>query len=123
MKKHSRFLDSLLDILLTLPRLFGLVSKITSLIEYEAYVAKRSIVSLCVLLVVSIALLSGTWICILGVLLLYFLSLKITLLSALLILLVINLFMLIILAVLALQAKNRVTFPATRHLIRHSFRE
>lgn len=120
-KKKSHFTDTMFNILLALPRIFNLVTRITSLVEYEAHLAKRSVVSLIVLLITSIVILTCTWLCVLGALLMYFLSLKATLLTSLLLLIVINLFVLIIISMLAMRAKNRMTFPVTRDLIKHTF--
>jgi hypothetical protein len=96
---------------------FKLFRDITILASAEARLARASAANLIIMVFVLGALLTCTWLTLLGLLIAYLLSIKISLVFALASAVVINLFLLMIVLLIMLKLKSNLFFPATRKQI------
>lgn len=110
--------------------IFKLFRDITQLASAEARLARASAANLILLVFVMGALLTTTWLTMLGLLVAYLVSIKISLLLALASAVVLNLLLLVIVLLIMLKLKSNLFFPATRRqlsrtkkIIKETYRE
>jgi hypothetical protein len=117
MAKHKKLSlgKALMTFIMIAPSIFNIITKTISLIGSEARLAGRSFVLLIILAVMMGALLTATWVGLLGLLIIYLLSLGWSLLAAAALTLAINILFMLFIAFYAARAKNNLTFPETRH--------
>lgn len=116
-KKH--YLRNIVNFLMVIPSVFGLFTGLLSLIESEASSAKRSIGNLIILFSLFSILLLTTWFSLLGLLLLYLLSIPLSYLASFGIIFGLNLLLLIIVLWMIVVTKRQLFFPTTRAMIRN----
>jgi len=118
-KKKSFFTATVIKLLFFLPTLFGFVGNFFALVEIEARLAGRNLVTLLVLYLMLGSLLTSLWLCLLGLLFLYLITVQSSWALGLMIILVFNLLFLIIIGIIMIRLKNNLLFPETRNLLRH----
>ncbi len=117
-KKKSRRGIHLLRLVLLLPSIVSVISKITKLIHYEARQASQSIGVLIAFAVIFAVISFSAWLCVLAIVLMYLLSLHVSVLLSLSALLGLNLLILIICCFVMAGAKKKLSFPITRQKVR-----
>lgn len=121
-KKKSTISKTILGLLIGLPSLISLVTKIITLIGLEARLAGRSLMSIIILSIIFALLITTTWSCLLIILFLYLIALTWTPLQALIIILSLNLILLIFVASSIAKFKKKLLFPETRRRVKHARR-
>ena len=121
-KKKSNISKAILNLVLMVPNLFSFVKNIISLAGLEARLAGRSIILIIVLSLLSVCVLTSTWLCMLGFVFLYLYSLKMSLLFCMFVIFMMNILLLLIISMLLCKYKNNLSFPATRRQIRKKIR-
>lgn len=116
--KKSFLSKIILDTSMIIFSLFNVVPKIIYLIESEARLAKKNLVSLIILFLIAAAFITSIWLCILAMGFIYLISLHLSLLVSLSIIILINILLLIITCLLISRAKHQISFPETRHLLK-----
>jgi hypothetical protein len=107
--------------LILVPTFFSLFGKVIALVGLEARKAGKSITKLIVLAVMCGIVITSTWLCVLGLLAAYLISIQYTYTCIFTILIIVNLLILIILAKLMKQSSKYLFFPQTRMHIKNSF--
>ena len=118
-RKNNFLSKRLIELAIFVFSLFKLIPNIISLVEQEAASARRSLVSLLILYLIAGALLTSTWLCVLAMCFVYFISLHLSGLLSIFILVVINLLCLILIAMLFKHLWTGV--PRTLHAISLKF--
>lgn len=121
-KKKPTLGKALINLVLGIPVLLSLTKKIGTLVGYEARLAGRSILGMIMLILLSVILLSTTWLCLLAMLFVYLMSLHWSMQIILLTLVGVNVFILLIVFCLLIKHKKRLCFPETRYLLEETFR-
>ena len=116
-KKKKSFFLSVMQYVSVIPLLFKAMDGLFSLIKVEAYQAKKNIITLIILGLLLGIIAFSTWLCLLALLFIYFISIQFTLIESALILVLINLFLLILFGTKILFAK-KIFFPQTKQLIK-----
>lgn len=115
-KKKKPFSRILVGLLVAIPTLLHFFQNIGEIIKIEANQAGQNIVKILIIAVLSAFLLATTWLCVLGLLFLYFLSLQLSAMLSLFFILVVNIVLLFMLGLIALRLKHKLLFPMTRQL-------
>lgn len=118
-KKRWSLSSCAIDLIMIIFSLFRIVPDFICLIEKEAHLVKKSVVHILLLYLIAGTLLTAIWLCILGIFLLYFISLKLSPLLSMFIILTINILLLIITGLLIAKSKNNLSFKNTCDLIRN----
>lgn len=113
-KTHS-FIKAILNLLVVIPTILNVASKISTLLSYEGRLAGKSLVRILILTFFCAMLLTSTWICILIMLFHWFVE-YVSFQIALLFLILINLFLLTIIGIVIAKSGKNLTFPLTRKL-------
>ncbi len=110
MTKKQKFAPgkTIKNIIWLIPTLINLVSNITSLLRVRAFLAIRSAAVLLMLSVLFALVLASSWFCLLGMLMVYLLSIHLSWLASLLIVLLSNLLLLLVIIVAIKQAKKNM---------------
>jgi hypothetical protein len=111
-KNNGGFTNSVLSLIFLVPKLFSFVNNIGALVKAEAAHAKRNLILIVFLILISVILVTSTWMCLLGLLYLY-LTTHLTPIPSLAIVLAFNIFLLIIIALVIYLSKRNMFFPAT----------
>lgn len=114
-KKSSGWSDTLLNVLLVIPSIFNVISRFISCLEHDAWLAKRSIVRLVILIILSVMLVIGAWLSLCAIAFLW-LQTWLSALASLSILFASHVFLLLIVAILLSKTKNQILFTNTRSL-------
>lgn len=115
-KKQNKITGSILGLIFLIPKLFGLVGDVGRLIKDEAHHGARNIAIIIFLSFICAMLFTTTWVCLLTMLFFY-LSSKLSVMVALAIILLVNVLFMIIVALVILNLKKNIFFPATlKHL-------
>ena len=93
---------------------FKLLSGFKSLVTLEARLAKKSLVTIIILLVLMACLLAATWISLLALIVAALLSIHFSLLSSLALIVLLNIFLILVMGIAVLKLKNNLFFPVTR---------
>jgi hypothetical protein len=114
MAKNNKngFTNSVLSLVFLVPKLFSFVNNIGALIKAEAQHAKRNLILIVFLILISVILVTSTWLCLLGLLYLY-LTTHLAPIPSLTIVLAFNIFLLIIIGLVIYLSKRNLFFPAT----------
>lgn len=112
-EKKSPFSKTLLNLVLLIPNLISVALKLSSLVGREARLAGKSFIIIIGLAIFSACLFTSTWICMLGLLYIYFQSLLWSPAACLLIILLINILVLLIIGLIMYRMKNNLFFPET----------
>lgn len=99
---------------------FKLLSDMAQLVSLEAQLAKRSLVTIVILLIVLACLLMTTWMSLLALIVAFFLYLHFTLVTSVLIIVLLNIFLIIGVYAFILKLKEDLFFPVTRRQLRLS---
>jgi len=122
-KGHKRKSKSLklskiiLNVIFLLPTLYNLVGKIVALASYEAYLARRNLVKIIIIAIMSGIVLASIWLCLLAGCGLYFISIGLSYPLTFLVIILINILILIILSIMIKNAEKNLLFRATRNQI------
>jgi hypothetical protein len=116
-KKNNFVTRFIIDFLMIVSSLFKFIPNLIFILEFEATAAGKSLVSLLMLYLIAGTLLTSTWLCLLSICFIYFISLHLSWLLSLFIIVIINLLLLIITGLMILRAKNILSFPQTRHML------
>lgn len=106
------------DVIFLVPSLFFSFTNLTAILSAEAQLAVRSLIILVILCFVTAALITTAWLCLLGMLLTWLLSLHISLTVAFLILFGCNVLILIGVFLIINHYRHYLSFPATWHTLR-----
>lgn len=117
-KKNNFIMRSIIDLFTIVSSIFKFISNFMHVFEVEASEARKNLVLLILLLLVSLTLFVSIWVCLLLMCFLYFVSLHLSWMFSLAIIVILNILLLIITVLVMLRAKNNLSFPQTRHLIR-----
>lgn len=119
MKQSKRpYLSRILNLIMVIPTLFNMISNVGTLIEDDAKLAGKSLVSLIILYIFISVIFTSTWLCLLAMLFVYLIMLKLSWLAALSIIFILNLLLMTIIALIMLKVKDNLSFQSTRELIR-----
>lgn len=115
--KHTKltFNRIIRTLFIVIPSLFSLVGNIAVLLKIEARLAGKSLIILTVVLLGVFVLLITSWICVLSMALIYFISLHWSLLYSLFMVFLINIVLLAILGFIICRVKQNLSFPETRY--------
>jgi hypothetical protein len=114
-KKRSRWKESALNLLLVLPSILNIATHFLASLEYDAYIAKKSLFTLTLLFLFTFILLICTWVCFNIIIFLVFIKWLSTF-CALGLILAIHLILLLCMARQISKMKDGLTFPHTREL-------
>lgn len=117
-KKNRKSIKSLLSFLLVVPVVIHFINNIGLLIKSEAQNSIRNAIILMLLFLFIASLITTTWICLLSILFIYFISLHMSWILSLVIILCLNLVVMLILFLFALTVKRKIGFPETNKLLR-----
>ena|SRR5436190_16740552 len=109
------------DVIFMVPSLFFSVTNLTAIISAEAQLAIRSVILLAILCLLAAALLTTAWLCLLGMLFTWLLTLHLSLVISFLILFFCNVFLLLIITFAISYYRRYLSFPATSNMIRKFF--
>jgi hypothetical protein len=122
-KRKPGFSKAILNLIILVPTIFSLFSKIFALVGLEARLAGRSLVTILILAILFGMVLTTTWLCVLSLLLVYLIT-QMSLVLSLGIIIAINLFLLLVIAFAMSKMKNNLSFPVIRrHFSRHASEE
>lgn len=121
-KKKPTLGKAILNLIVLVPTFVSILGKITTLVEFEAHMAGKSLIRLIVLSVVFGTLLTATWIGVLAILFSYLQSLLLTPLLSLFIILLLNIVLLIIIGFCLSSTKKNLLFPEIRNQLRYLHR-
>ncbi|GEM_PF-2138965 len=116
-KKQGTFFKTIINLAMTFSGLFGLVNTAIKIIKYELHVAGKNIGYILFLGLVLLCLLLSAWLCIQGLLFLYFISLPLRPTLSVAIILAINILLLIVTLIAITKCKKHLLFPNTRRLL------
>jgi flagellar biosynthesis protein FlhB len=125
---HKRKSESLslvkiiLNAALLLPTLYNLVGKVFTLAAYEARLARKSLIKIIIIAIISGIVLASTWLCLLAAYGLYLISIGLSYTLTLLVIILINILILAILGIIIKDAEKNLLFRATRSQIRQAFK-
>jgi len=105
------------DIIFMVPSLFFSVSHLTATISAEAQLAIRSLVVIVVLCFMTATLLTAAWLCLLGMLLTWMISIQLSLIVSFLILFVCNIILLGLILFLINRYRRDLEFSETKHIV------
>lgn len=114
-KKTSTWRHAIINLLLVVPSVLNLASNFVSYLEYEARLAKKSIITLIILFGLAIVLSLSSWAClwiIIFLSLINYLSVMITMA----IIFIIHMVLLVIVMLWISKTKNNLLFTNTRQL-------
>lgn len=117
-KKYSisRFFTKMF---MLVPNLISLAFHMTELIGAESRIAVKSIILIIMLSAIFGCLLVASWLCLMGVVCVYLVSLQLSWMSSLLIIFSLNILILIFIGIYIIRVKERLFFPATRYQVRN----
>jgi hypothetical protein len=118
-KKSSGFSGTILKLVLLATNVFGFVENITAVVRSEACRIGKSVLVLMVLSFLLSSILICTWISLLGMLLVYYLSLHWSLLFSLSMILLLNIIFLAIIGLILSRVKNSLLSPLGRNQLRN----
>lgn len=121
-KKKPTLSKAILNLIFLVPTFFSILSKIATLVEFEARLAGKSLIRLIVLSIVFGTLLTATWLGVLAVLFSYLQSLLLTPLLSLFIILLLNIVLLVIIGFCLNSTKKNLLFPEIRNQLRYLHR-
>lgn len=98
--------------------LFRIIPNLIFLVKLEAEIAKKNIISLIILCLIAWSLITTTWLCVMGMGFLFFVSLGLTWLMSSLIMTIINLVVLMVVGLIIVNKKSNFLFPKTKNLLR-----
>lgn len=116
-RKKSILSKTILRLIFGIPAILSLLTTLSSLIKYEIRIAGRSLVCVLMLALFCALLLMSSWLCVLGLLFVYLMSLQWSLYGILLALLGINCFMFLIILLIIRRYKAKLSFPETHRLL------
>lgn len=117
-KKRGLPLKSIGNIILFALNFSNVFFHLKNAMQRDVKAVKSSFISVLILSFVMVLLIVGTWLGILGLLFLYFLSLNWGYLLSLLTIIGINVLLMIIIGFIILKAKKNLFFPETTHFIK-----
>ena len=118
-KKRISFTRMLVDCVLVIPSIINLINNLMTVLCLELKIIKRSIVSIIFLSIFMMFVFFSGWLCLLGLLLAYFLAtLHWSLIFSFFILLMIHIGIWLICAIIASRIKQSAFFPETREKYR-----
>lgn len=106
------------DVIFMVPSLFFSVTNLTAIISAEAQLAVRSLIVLVILCFITAALLTTAWLCLLGMLLTFMLSMHLSLITSFLILFFCNVVLLVLVFFIISYYRRYLSFPATSNMLR-----
>lgn len=118
-KKRQTIGNTIVKIVMLIPTLFGLITKISTLIGFEARLAGRSIVVLLILSLVVGSLLTTIWLCVLAILSFYLISWHWSWVQSFVFIAMLNILLLILIGFIMSRVKENLTFPILRKQLRH----
>lgn len=122
-KKKFTLSKTILNLVVIIPTIFSVVRKTFALIGFEARLAGRSIILICVLSLIAVILLSSIWLGLLVMLFLYLTTvLQWSLQHSMLLITALNILMLVIVGLVIVKAKKNLSFPETRRQLRSTKR-
>jgi hypothetical protein len=110
--KKGRLTGALMGLFFLVPKLFGFVGDIGTLVKLEALQAKRTMTIIIFLTLICAMLFASTWLILFAMLYVYLVT-KLSAIASLAIILVLNIFFMIIIGLLILNRKRNIFFPAT----------
>lgn len=113
-KKKRSMGRTLLKVVTLVPTLFSVFTNITALVGWEAKRAGKSVVTIILFAFFAAFLLTTIWLCLLGILFLYLVSLHWTEIQALLFIILVNVILLGVIGFVISKVKNNLTFPLIR---------
>lgn len=118
MAKKPSFINTLLNLVTLVPSVFNFMNNLTALVSMEARLAGKSFAVMIALGVIFGAMLTATWLGVLAMLFLYFLTLQMNIFLALFIVLLLNILFLCVVGLFMLKEKKNLFFPTTRSQLR-----
>jgi hypothetical protein len=118
-KKTSLWIKTLLNFFMVIPSLISVATNLLVNLKNEAELARRSIILILFFCVATSILMTTLWICAMGMLLVYFLSLQLGWLLSLFLLFLLNLLLIVIMGLSITVIKNNMFFPETREILHH----
>jgi hypothetical protein len=103
---------SLLSLIFLVPKLFGFMGNLSTLVRLEAKHAYRNLIVILLLTLMTTILLTSTWLAVLALLYLY-LTMHLSPIPALALVILFNIFLMIILGLVIFLMKRNMFFPAT----------
>jgi hypothetical protein len=113
-KNKPSLIRIIMELITIVPNLITLATNVTSLINLKSRLVGKNIFKIVLLSVVFSLLLTTSWLCLLGMLLVYFVSLPINPLVSLAIVFLINTLVLIIIGVILAKEKKNLFFSEAR---------
>ena len=118
-KNKGNFLSKFLfDLVMIVLSLFKVIPNLIVLIEFEAALARKNLISLIVLFIFAVSLLTSLWLCLFAMCFIYFISLHMSYLTSIFITFLVNFVLLLIILLMISRIQNHLTFPKTRQLLR-----
>jgi len=115
MANKKSLVSGIINLLLLIATLFGTATRIFSIIEIEARQAGRSLTRILILFLIIGVLFTTTWLCLLSLLCIYFITtLHWTWSVSLIIILLINIILIFITNLIIKKASNNLKFNETR---------
>lgn len=121
-KKKHYFFRGFLKIVTILPSIFGVLITCGRLIEEEVVLIKKNLINFIIICIIISILLTVTWVCFLGIILFFLISLKVNLYISLLIIMLINLLLIFICSLILIKIKENLSLNKTRNLVKELMR-
>ncbi|TAK75441.1 MAG: hypothetical protein EPO11_05485 [Gammaproteobacteria bacterium] len=117
-EKKSALGKTIIKIAMAVPAICRIANRFCTLVEWEARLSRRSITAIIFLTFMAASLLTATWLCVLTILFVYFISLQMSLYVSLFLILLFNSLLLVIILLLIEKFKADLLFPETLRLFR-----
>src|SRR5579883_1002299 len=116
--KNTAWGKTALKWIMVVPSIMGVINHFCNLVEWEARLARRSLIKIALLAFVTAILFSSVWLCLLGMFFFYLISLPMSPTLALFFIFLFNILLLIIVILLMSRYKSYLFFPETSRMIR-----
>ena len=117
-KSKEREGSTVIGLITMIAGIASTVSNLIDLIGYETKLAHHSFFKAIILALITGLLLTSTWICLLGMLVYYLVTMQVSLPLSVLIVIVLNLLLTIIVMLLFLRARDQLSFKESRRALR-----
>src|SRR5688572_29430708 len=116
-KKETHFTKIIIRVLMFVLSIFKIIPRLILLLEYEAEDAVKNLSYILILSLLSGLLIFCVWLGVQGMLIVYLMSLKFTLLGSLSVVVLINMIFLVIILHYISRVKTQLSFKRTRRML------
>lgn len=115
-KKSKTWSKVLLNLVMTIPALFNIVTHFVSCIEYDVFLAKKNLISIVVLSFFAAIIMAGAWLSIWAMIFIWLLNWPLNPIAVFAIILTAHVILLLLISIFLMRLKNNMLFYHTRKL-------